>query len=377
MTWRLAGRADLPDVRAALADVPCIALDTEFHTERRYLPQLYLVQIKLPDGTTWILDPLDEHTLEVIADGLARPDWVVHGGQQDLRVLVPIAGRPRRVFDTQVGAGLVGPRYPASYADLGMTWLGIEIDKGETLSDWSRRPLHPEQLTYAAADVADLQRLWSLLAARADSLGRTQGLEAACNEMVEVALAPTSPDWRRGSAQSSLEPRNAAALQALFAWRERTAALLDQPARQIVPDAILGELARRLPKTRSVLVANRRLSKSLVRDFGDEILVAIHTAAGLPIEELPVTIRAGSLEARRSATLLAVAEILGAQASWAPGLVLPRARLDELAIAPPGDRSAVRAALGAWRDELVGDALTAFLVDSTRLSWNDGAPSLV
>ena len=50
------------DVRAFLDELRrCtrIAVDTEFHAERRYLPQLHLVQIQVDGGRTWLFDAND------------------------------------------------------------------------------------------------------------------------------------------------------------------------------------------------------------------------------------------------------------------------------------------------------------------------------
>lgn len=376
MNWRLAGPSDLTRIGDDIAAAPRVALDTEFHAERRYLPQLYLVQIQLPGGETWVLDPLDAATLDMIAQSLGKPDWVVHGGQQDLRVLAPICGRPTRVLDTQVGAALVGARYPASYAEITARWLGRELDKGETLSDWSRRPLSPEQLAYAATDVADLLTLWDLLAAQADAAGRAAALESACREVADQALATQPPDWRRLAGNSALDPRSAAALDGLLGWRERMAALLDQPPRQVVPDPVLADLARRLPRTRAALHANRRLSKSLVRDFADDILAAIHSAIALPSQDLPRVIRPGSAEASRLAVLGAVADVLALRGGWGAGLVLPRAVQERLATEPPSGRQAVADVLGAWRDPLVGNTLSSYLSGDTVLYWDSGQPAV-
>ena len=41
--------------------------------------------------------------------------------------------------------------------------LGIELDKTEQTSDWSRRPLSKRQLAYAALDVEVLPPLWDRL----------------------------------------------------------------------------------------------------------------------------------------------------------------------------------------------------------------------
>ena len=46
-----------------LLSEPRYAMDTEFHAEHRWLPELYLVQIQIPGGDTWIVDPLIDCTV--------------------------------------------------------------------------------------------------------------------------------------------------------------------------------------------------------------------------------------------------------------------------------------------------------------------------
>ena len=46
----------LHTLRSQLASEKIIALDTEFHSENRYFPELMLLQIANKDGDVWIID---------------------------------------------------------------------------------------------------------------------------------------------------------------------------------------------------------------------------------------------------------------------------------------------------------------------------------
>ena len=54
------------------------------------------------------------------------------------------------VYDTQLAEAILGREYSPSYQDLVMQMTDITLDKGETRSNWLRRPLTDSQLKYAA-----------------------------------------------------------------------------------------------------------------------------------------------------------------------------------------------------------------------------------
>ena len=84
--------------------------------------------------------------------------------------------RPSKLLDTQIAAGLIGMEYPASYSGLLSKLLGVQLAKGETRTDWRRRPLSSRQLDYARHDVLHLQDLADRLQARLTQLGRASWL---------------------------------------------------------------------------------------------------------------------------------------------------------------------------------------------------------
>jgi len=120
------------------------------------------------DADCYLVDPLaglDLGPLLATLADRARPK-VLHAARQDLEVLLNVGGLvPGPVFDTQVAAALLGLPPQVGYADLIARRLGHSIDKGQTRTDWSRRPLSDAQLAYAADDVRHLLELHADLAA--------------------------------------------------------------------------------------------------------------------------------------------------------------------------------------------------------------------
>lgn len=96
-----------------LASCEAYALDTEFHRERTYFPQLALIQLAWQGGIA-LVDPLavDVSPLARLLEGPGLA--VVHAAEQDLEVLEKACGTvPTRLFDTQIAAGFLGQVSPS------------------------------------------------------------------------------------------------------------------------------------------------------------------------------------------------------------------------------------------------------------------------
>src|SRR3954466_7636980 len=96
-----------------LCQVEAFGIDTEFHRERTYFPQLALIQLSWDDQKA-LVDPFAVD-LAPFADALRGPAVVVmHAASQDLEVLHLACGAlPRELFDTQLAAGFVGHSLPS------------------------------------------------------------------------------------------------------------------------------------------------------------------------------------------------------------------------------------------------------------------------
>lgn len=370
-TPRVATRDDVDAIAEGLRASDVVAIDTEFHSERRHVPALYLVQFRLPSGAIWIVDPMVDGLLQGIAEPLRQTTWIVHGGRWDMEILMrALGGLPAQVWDTQIAAGLVGTWWPAPYSALVEIYLGESVDKSATLSDWSRRPLTADQVRYAASDVERLQDVWTELASRLDALGRTEHALDACDEARRRVLEGPDPfsAWRMLGAAAALQPQQIGVLQEIAAWRLERARLTNQPERSILGDGTVVELARRQPTTRAALTANRRLPKSLHKN-AESLLERIERAARRPEESWPRSVRRRTPEWHTVAFLDVWANALGEKETFASGLVLPRRTLEDVVLAD--DDAGIAEALGSWRPLLVQPALANALAGRVSLGLRD------
>ncbi len=179
---------DTPDLLnelcAKLSNAPWIVMDTEFLRERTYFPKFCLLQIAVP-GLVACVDPLALESLEPLFEIIFNPaiPKVFHSGRQDLEIFYHLCGKlPSPVFDTQIAAPLLGLGEQVSYANMVTELLGVNLTKSHSRTDWTRRPLSPEQLRYAADDVIYLEQAYLLMLQRLEKLGRLAWLEGDLKE---------------------------------------------------------------------------------------------------------------------------------------------------------------------------------------------------
>src|SRR5271167_4612184 len=173
---------DLPSLARTLESYASIGLDTEFLRERTFFPRLCLLQLAAGDSI-WCVDTLRVGSLEPLGKALtaATSRKVIHSARQDLEALYLSVKRViSPVFDTQIAAGYIGLKPQIGYADLVKTLLNVTLPKGQTRTDWSKRPLSPAQLEYAADDVLYLGELAERLTARLRELGREHWAAEDC-----------------------------------------------------------------------------------------------------------------------------------------------------------------------------------------------------
>jgi ribonuclease D len=240
-------------------------------------------------GRLFLIDPLATGPLDDFWKLLHDPARVVvvHAGREEVRLCRLWSGQPpANLFDLQLAAGLVGLTYPMGHGGLVHELLGVRLSKGETLTEWRRRPLTPEQLRYAFDDVRYILALYEKLSGRLAKLGR---LEWAAEEFARLARA-VNPDepaaeerWRKLKGAGSLDRRKLAVVRALYAWREERAAERNRPARTVVRDDLVVEIARRNPTRPRDLQVVRGLAH---RDL-DAIVEVVQAARKLSLEECP------------------------------------------------------------------------------------------
>lgn len=369
MTHRwVADQAEFEQIVDTLCVEPRYAIDTEFHRERTYFPKLALVQLGWGDEIV-LVDPLAVD-LSPLRRLFASPSIAVfHAAQQDLDVLTHVVNAvPSFMFDTQLAAGFTGYSTP-SLLSLLQAELAVTASKGDRLTDWLRRPLTPDQQTYAAGDVAHLLELHDRLTARLVSLGRLEWAADACEELRTRPAGASDPEqaWLRLKDVRVLKSRSRGVAQAVAAWRERRAAAVDVPVRQILPDlAILG-ISQKHPKTAQELAHARGVEERHSRGtMGAEILAAV--ADGLTRDvSMPVAEGDDLDRSLRPAVTLVSAWVSEVARTEKIDTTLLATRADLVSLLR-GDPNA-RLSQG-WRAELLGDGIRSLVEGRAGLTFD-------
>ena len=258
--------------------------DTEFVGEDTYHPRLCLVQAAAPDRL-FLIDPLSAGPLDAFWRLVVDPGRVVvvHAGREEVRLCRLWTGQtPGNLFDLQIAAGLVGLTYPLGHGPLVGHVVGVHLAKGETRTEWRHRPLTPEQIRYAFDDVRYLLAVWKKLSGRLEKMGRTEWAREEFERLMRTA-SPGEPaadeKWRKLRGLGSLDRRRLAAVRALYHWREETAAQTNRPARSIVRDDLIVEIARRNPTQERDLQVVRGLPKRDLEAIVETVALRPRSAA--------------------------------------------------------------------------------------------------
>jgi ribonuclease D len=258
-----------------------IGLDTEFVRERTYWPQLALVQMAVADEIL-LIDPLIPGMPQALAPWLSDPSIlkVMHSASEDLVAFKCACGAlPRPLFDTQIGAGLAGIGAGMGYQKLVLEITGVHLAKGETRSDWLRRPLSPAQLDYAADDVRHLFAIHDALQQRLQTLDRSAWLHEDGERLLGTVEHDEGERWPHlgmRSAQFMDRPSQQRLLR-LLRWRDVQARHSDKPRSWILDNELAATLARFPPADRQELQALLDKHPKAPRKLGDALWQALTT----------------------------------------------------------------------------------------------------
>ncbi|MEE4637548.1 MAG: HRDC domain-containing protein [Wenzhouxiangella sp.] len=249
----LSATHDLDVTRSAWRSAPTVGLDTEFVRERTFFPRPGLIQAS--DGAqVWLLDAVAMDQMPALAELLDHRDQIkiLHSVGEDMEVFRILTGTvPDPLFDTQIAAAMLGHPLQLRYEQLVGEALGVELAGGKARSDWCRRPLSRDLLTYAAQDVIWLPRLQHYLSERLEHAGRLDWLIEDCARLVALARSDeAAPPLLKVKGAGRLSDPALAALQRLAEWRESTARARDLPKSFVIRDEDLMRLAEGAVKGR-------------------------------------------------------------------------------------------------------------------------------
>lgn len=153
---------DLAFLNKELLNRPYVAVDTEFRRTTKDNMRLALLQVN--DGEEiYLIDSISIQEPKGQASFLFTNSVVkiFHSCKEDIEAIYAWTGEVmNNLFDTQLANAFLNGDFSIGYQGLVEEKLGIIIDKGETRSNWIRRPLTDSQLNYAVSDVEFLIELY-------------------------------------------------------------------------------------------------------------------------------------------------------------------------------------------------------------------------
>jgi ribonuclease D len=331
-----------------------------------YQEKVCLLQFSTPD-TTVLIDPLEGADLGSLRPVMSNCDVrkIFHAADYDIRSLsrdfdITISG----LFDTMISSQFLGEER-FGLADVLRKYFGVELDKQYQRADWSKRPLSPEMIRYAAADTTYLHELVEILEAKLIEKGRLEWVEEECRLLEKVRFADNSgPLFLRFKGAGTLRPRQLAVLEKLLQWRDKEAQRRDCPLYKVFGNKEFLEIARNLPETAGALSRVPGVSPRLIDRYGKKLLAPIQHALAIPEAELPVYPR-GERRAKdpqiekRMNRLKEWRKKVAAELEIDPGVLINNTLLEELARKHPhteADFSQIDL-LKKWQRKVLGEGI--------------------
>ena len=282
----------LIEIAKLLKSKAWIALDTEFIREKNYYPKLCLVQVAAGDDVLACIDPLAISDLSPLIEILKDPSItkVFHAAYQDLEIFYYIMNCvPSPIFDTQPAASVLGIGEQVGYARLVEELLGVSLEKSQSRTDWSHRPLSEKQINYAIDDVRYLQQIYPLIYQKLENKSRLHWLVSDFKHLTDSSTYALNLEtcWNRVKGRQRLKSQQLAVLRELAAWREEVAIQRDKPRRWIVNDDVLVDLARQQPDNTEQIKKIRGANDKHLKRYHQVWFNAIKTGKTSPQSSWP------------------------------------------------------------------------------------------
>ena len=249
-------------------------LDTEFIKVDTLWPKLGVFQINV-ENNVYLLDGTTLDLSEFWNKLFRAQQNVFHACSEDIDLIYHYAQHKtlNNVFDTQVGMSFLGHGLQVSYQNALKQMLDVDIDKGETRSNWLARPLSPAQLSYAANDVLYLMNLSEKVKQELDSKSLLHFALEDCQHLTqEIATETPLHLLYQDIGNYRHSRRQLMQLQQLAVWREQMVKALNTPRSFILKNATMIDLVEKNPKNAFQLSGVKDIRPNIVREHGKTIL---------------------------------------------------------------------------------------------------------
>ena len=351
---------------------PRVAVDIESNGFFRYKERVCLVQLAVGE-TAYLVDTLaieDVQPLGVLL-GDRSVQKIFHAAHYDISSLHRDWGfRVINIFDTHIAAELAGGER-LGLERVVKDFAGISLTKSRKLqrSDWSKRPLSPAALEYAANDVLHLSKVRASLSARLNELSRFEWAKEEFARLEGIEHTPKDDRLAFLSIKGSqkLDGRGLAVLRALAEFRDREAERLDRPLFMVIQNSVLVEIASN-PEADFTRI--KRLGRYARGPAARHLKSAIRKGQrSKPVvrpprkrSELPRSRDERERADARYETLRRWRNQLGQDLGLSPGLLWPKASLTRLAWNPGDPQSEfARPEVRDWQEREFGAALSRTL----------------
>ena len=341
-----------------------LALDTEFLREKTYYPKFCLLQLATPEWVACV-DPIALSNLDELFDVLYSADIVkvFHSCRQDLEIFFQASGKlPSPIFDTQVAAPLLGFQDNPGYAMLVSSFLGVNLNKAHTRADWSKRPLTPAEIEYAADDVIYLCKIYQIMVQKLTELDRIDWLIQDFADLSNPDHYKVDPEkaWFKVKGKNKLTGKQLSIIQTLAAWREKTAQAEDRPKSWLLRDELLFDLAKLQPETVTELAGVRGINERSVNRYGKELCQLITDAKNRPPQSLNDKDRSAKKTQQEEAILdilTALVRVRAEENALNPSILATRKDLEDFLL--NGDEELPL--LHGWRFSMAGKELVGLI----------------
>ena len=336
-------RNELEDFVGIIENEKTVGVDLEADSMYHFKEKVCLIQMAATNINV-VIDPLVVKDLSPLKPIFKRGDIckIFHGADYDVRSLYrDFRISIHNLFDTELASRFLGVSETGLEAVLKKKFA-VTLDKKFQRKDWSRRPLPPDMIAYAAEDARYLLPLAQGLKVELEGKNRLAWVYEECEYLSRVRPITVNdqPLYMNFKGAGKLDSRSLAVLEALLGFRREVARKKDKPLFKIFGNRSLMELAGKKPLQLKQLEKTGALSSRQISMYGREILAAIQSAMKLPAEELPVYPRK---KARRVS--LAVAGRVKALRNWRdkqvqklaidPALICTKALMSTIAVQRP------------------------------------------